>query len=389
VRARAIDTSQPAVGGAGRLARWRDVRRILAIRLDEPGDVLMTTPAIAAIRETVPGASITLLTSPSGAELAPHLPFVDECIAFDAPWIVDGDPEGAAGSGTSTAAEWRLLQQLADGGFDAAIVFTPCTQSALPAAMLCRQAGIPLRLAHCRENPHRLLSDWLPDADAVAAAMRHEVERQLALVGSVGFTTGDSRLRFAVRPVDRQEAAAALVEAGIDASQPYVVVHPGAGPASRRYPAERFGRAAASLHRITGLPTVFTGRHEDEGTVDASRRAMGPAAVSLAGRLGLGGLAALIEGAALLLTHHTGPAHLAAALGTPLVDLCGFAHAHRTPWRVPTRVIGQIVDDRPGPESVGPPAPPEGLHRIETGRVVGAALELLAERQGGPTRIGA
>jgi hypothetical protein len=147
-----------------------------------------------------------LLTSPCGAKLGPHLPFVDECIAFEAPWVRHGadDDEFA---GTSTAAEWRLLQRLADGRFDAAIVFTSCTQSALPGALLCRQAGIPLRLAHCRENPYRLLSDWLADTDVIGDGMRHEVERQLALVGSVGLVTGDSRLRFTLRAEDREHAA--------------------------------------------------------------------------------------------------------------------------------------------------------------------------------------
>src|SRR5687768_8801837 len=173
-----------ASAGGGRLARWREAKRILVIRLDKLGDVLMTTPAIAAVRETVPGASITLLTSACGAKLAPHLPFIDECIAFEAPWVGHGSgADDADAAGTSTAAESRLLQRLSDGRFDAAIVFTSCNQSALPAALLCRQAGIPLRLAHSRENPYRLLSDWLADPDVIGDGMRHEVERQLALVG--------------------------------------------------------------------------------------------------------------------------------------------------------------------------------------------------------------
>lgn len=273
------------------------------------------------------------------------------------------------------------MQCLADGRFDAAIVFTSCTQSALPAALLCRQAGIPLRLAHCRENPHRLLSDWLPDPDVIGDGMRHEVERQLALVGSVGFVTGDLRLRFALRAEDRQQAADALARAGVGAGQPYFVVHPGADAASRRYPPDRFGRAAASLHRITGVPAVFTGSAAEEGTVDAARRSMGLGSLSLAGRLGLGGLGALIDGADLLLTNNTGPAHVAAALGTPVVDLYALTHPQQTPWRVPARVISHAVECRNCLKSVCPQQHHACLHRIDAGRVVGAALELLAERR--------
>ncbi|HEX2542033.1 MAG TPA: glycosyltransferase family 9 protein [Caldimonas sp.] len=376
-----------ASAGAGRLARWREAERILVVRLDKLGDVLMTTPAIAAVRETNPSASITLLTSRCGAKLAPHLPFVDECIAFDAPWVRHEATADDTSGGTSTAAEWRLLQRLSDGCFDAAIVFTSCTQSALPAALLCRQAGIPLRLAHCRENPYRLLSDWLADPDVIGDGMRHEVERQLALVDSVGFVTADSRLRFRVRAEDRQQAADALARAGIAAGQPYFVVHPGASSASRRYPPDRFGRAAASLHRITGVPAVFTGSAEEEGTVHAARRAMGTASISLAGELGLGGLGALVDGADLLLTNNTGPAHIAAALGTPVVDLYALTHPQQTPWRVPARVVSHAVDCRHCLKSVCPQQHHACLHRVDTGRVVGAALELLAERARSPAKV--
>ena len=373
------------ISGASRFARWREAERILAIRLDKLGDVLMTTPALSAIRETVPGARITLLTSPCGAALGPHLPFVDECIAFEAPWVRhDAQDEGA---GTSTAAEWRLLQRLADGRFDAAIVFTTCTQSALPAALLCRQAGIPLRLAHCRENPYRLLSDWLADPDVIGDGTRHEVDRQLALVGSVGFVTGDTRLRFAVRAEDRQEAARALAAAGVDSRQPYVLVHPGAGSAARRYPPDRFGRAAASLHRITGVPAIFTGSAEEEGTVDAARRAMGVAPVSLAGKLSLGGLGALIDGADLLLSNNPGPAHMAAALGTPVVDLYALTHPQETPWRVPARIVNHAVECRHCLKSECPQPHHACLRHVEAGRVVGAALELLAERASSPAKV--
>jgi hypothetical protein len=80
--------------------------------------------------------------------------------------------------------------------FDAAVIFTVCTQSALPAALLCRMAGIPLRLAHSRENPYDLLTHWVRDTDVCATGMRHEVTRQLDLVRTVGFHAADERMQF-------------------------------------------------------------------------------------------------------------------------------------------------------------------------------------------------
>ncbi|HRO59898.1 MAG TPA: glycosyltransferase family 9 protein, partial [Burkholderiaceae bacterium] len=151
---------------------WRSARRVLAVRLDNLGDVLMTTPALAALRHSLPEARITLLASPAGASLGPHLPAVDEVIEFRAPWVKHEGSDDAPG-----LAEARLLERLAAERFDAAIIFTVCTQSALPAALMCRLAGIGLRLAHARENPYRLLTDWVVDRDTPRAGGRHEVQR--------------------------------------------------------------------------------------------------------------------------------------------------------------------------------------------------------------------
>ena len=132
--------------------------------------------------------------------------------------------------------ERRLIDRLAEHRFDAAIVFTTCTQSALPAALVCRLAGIPLRLAHSRENPYRLLTDWVPESDVLKNGMRHETARQLALVASVGLRTADERLRFDVGSAAALSLPGELRRAGLEPRQRYVVVHPGASTPLRRWP---------------------------------------------------------------------------------------------------------------------------------------------------------
>ena len=156
-----------------RTLAWQRARSILAVRLDNLGDVLLTTPALTALADG--GArKVTLLASGAGAVVAAHVPAIADVVAFDAPWVAGrvGDP----------ADERRLVAQLARRRFDAAVVFTVCTQSALPAALLCRLAGIPLRAAYSRENPYALLTDWVPDTDVCGPGMRHEVSRRLDLV---------------------------------------------------------------------------------------------------------------------------------------------------------------------------------------------------------------
>lgn len=107
------------------VAAWSHVKRVLCVRLDNLGDVLMTTPALRAIRESMPRARITLLASPSGARATAHLPEVDDVISHDAPWM-----KKACETEHDTDA---LIERLRERRFDAAIIFSVYTQSVLPA----------------------------------------------------------------------------------------------------------------------------------------------------------------------------------------------------------------------------------------------------------------
>lgn len=356
--------------------RWLAARKVLAIRLDNLGDVLMTTPALAAVRHGLPRGHISLLGAPSSLALAPHLPILDEIIPFAAPWMkapVDDDRALAQRPGRP---ELELVERLAAARFDAAIVFTVCTQSALPAALVCRMAGIPLRLAHTRENPYSLLSDWVPDGDTIAEGMRHEVARQLALVASVGFRSPDDRLRFELRDADRASARRRLEEVGLPQT-PYFIVHPGASAPSRRYPAEWFGIAADQIAATTGCTPVFTGSSSEQHLIDRARGQISGPSFSLAGTLALGELAAVIEQGRLLVANNTGPVHIAAALGTPVVDLYALTNPQHTPWKVPSRVLSRDVPCRYCLKSECPAGHHECLRGVAPGTVAAAALELL------------
>ena len=350
---------------------WRAARRVLLVRLDNLGDLLMTTPAFAAVRRGLPAARLTLLASPSGAAALPYLPMLDDAIAYAAPWV----RQPAA---SPVAKDHQVMTALAAGGFDAAIVFSVCTQSALPAAMLCRLAGIPLRLAYSRENPYELLSHWVPDTERIETGMRHEVRRQLDLAASVGVHIGDERMVFRCRPGDFDAARARLAEAGCQPGAPYVVVHVGATAASRRYPAERFAAAADGIAAASGCQIVFTGADDEASLIDAARASMRMPSISLAGRLDIGQLGALLADAQLLVSNNTGPVHIAAALGTPVVVLYALTNPQHTPWQTPARVLFKQVACGNCLKSICPERHHQCLQGVEPARVVQAALELLA-----------
>jgi lipopolysaccharide heptosyltransferase II len=356
-----------ATPGARRAA-WLAARNILIVRLDNMGDVLMSTPAIQAVRQTSPQARITLLGSRSGVALARHVPAVDDVLPYDAPWV-----QGPAHGDLS---DRRLVATLRRGNFDAAIIFTGRTHTALPAALMCRLAGIPLRLAHSREHPHDLLSDWLPERDDGEDGMRHEVARQLDLVRSVGFHAASERLVFRYAATDVLNMRRKFLAAGGDLNQPYIVVHPGATAAARRYPAERFGAAADGIARDSACQVVFSGGHDELGLVARAQSQMTRPSVSLAGQLVLGELAALIAGAQVAVTHDGGPAHLAAALETPVVVLCTTTTPHRSPWRARAHVLNH---DMPCPnclEQACPEAHAACPVKVKPDEVTEAALDL-------------
>lgn len=369
-----------------RRAVWANAARILCVRPDNLGDVVMTTPAFHALKASGPaGRHLTLLTSRAGAIAQPHLGDIDDVIACDVPWAKHAN----AADAEQTAA---LIRTLREGAFDAAVIFTVHTQNPLPAAMLCFLAGIPLRLAHCRENPYALLTDWVADADARIAPtapgdVRHEVRRQLDLVAQVVDTPVHlpQRLRFTVRAADREAVRTKLAAYGIDAGAPWIVLHPGATAASRRYPPERFAHIARVLAQRYGCPVLVTGAPAEAELVEqvcAPGRAAGQRVVNLAGALVLGELAALIEGAALLVSNNSGPVHLAAATQTPVVDLYALTNPQHTPWAVPHAVLSHDVPCRYCYRSVCPLGHQACLTGVTEDEVIAATHALWQ-----PTRV--
>jgi ADP-heptose:LPS heptosyltransferase len=298
--------------------------RTLVARLDNLGDVLLAGPATRAV--AAGSDHVTFLAGPSGAAAAALLPGVDEVLTFDAPWIgFDAAPVDAG----ATAA---LVERVAAGRFDAAVILTSFHQSPLPLALLLRLAGVPLLAATCVDFPGGLLDVRFPVLDGA-----HEVEQALALAAAAGFPlppSDDGRLAVR-RPLPRPAA---------DLPARYVVVHAGASVPARGIHA---GVAAGLVDRLLagGSDVVLTGTlSEHRLAVRVAGRAGHPRAgvVDLTGRVAFAELAAVLDGADAVVCGNTGPAHLAAAVGTPVVEV--FAPVvpveRWRPWGVPSVVLG-------------------------------------------------
>lgn len=374
-----MNTIECAAMSAETRTAWRQARKILCVRLDSLGDVLMCTPAMRALRDSLPGSTLTLLGSASGTAAVPFIPELDGAIAYQAPWMKGSRPH----PGRDDAS---MIAVLAARRFDAAVIFTTYTQSALPAALLCQLAGIPLRLAHCRENPYQLLSDWVDEPEP-KTMVRHEVQRQLDLVRRVGCRTTELGMSFAVRAADLAAAQAILARSGIAPGQRWLLLHPGASAPSRRYPAAQWAQAIRMLAETLGLPMVLTGSGDEAGLVEEIRASCGVPVHSFAGKLDLGQLGALIRLASVVVANNTGPAHVAAAVGTPVVDLYALTNPQHTPWKVRSRVLFQDVPCRFCFKSLCPAGHHACLAGVRPERVVEAVRSLLPADEPSPTVV--
>lgn len=354
-------------------SNWNNAGNILCVRLDAAGDVLMTTPALKALKEGKRGRRLTLLTSSAGAAIAGLVPVIDDIIVYDAPWVKNRVVC------RNSRKEYAVVRRLRSMKFDAAVIFCVFSQNPMPAAFLCHLADIPLRLAYCRENPYRILTDWVPDPEP-DRFIRHEVERQLDLVKEIGCVSRDERFSLSVPGSAIRSVRQLLRRLNNESVQPTVMIHPGATALSRRYPPEHFAVVADLIVKELETNVVFTGAVSELDLVELVRSLMTMPSHSLAGRLDMKKLCALISSVDLIITNNTGPAHIAAAVGTKMVDIYALTNPQHTPWKAESRVLSHDVPCKYCYKSVCPEGHHNCLRLIPPLKVIQAASELLSSR---------
>jgi ADP-heptose:LPS heptosyltransferase len=355
--------------------RWRSVRRILAVRLDNLGDVLVTTPAIHAIKSSFPGVKLSLLTSPVGEQVARLNPDVDDVIVYDAPWM---DPWHTLPQDSQK--EQQMIATIREQCFDGAIIFTSYHQSPLPTAYLCYLADIPLRLAASIDGPGSLLTTRHRHPER----MMHEVERGLDLVSAIGLSPNKLDLVLKISAVARESVFEFLCLRDVDPQCPLLVIHPGCSMPARTYPWDMFARVIDLVIERLGATVIVTGAGDEQDLVEQilervqehNRRAT----LACAGTLPFPEFCAVIEAADLAITNNTGPMHIAAAVKTPVVALFALTNppAQWGPWRVPHRQLYHDVSCRICYNRICPYGH-ECLRLVTPEMIADAATELLFE----------
>ena len=346
-------------------------RRILLLRLERIGDLLMTLGAIAAIRRHASGAELHLAVGRWNEPLARLIPGIDRIHTVDAPWLAREHVESGVRSMTQQALALRRLR------FDAGVNFEPDMRSNLLLAL----SGATRRVGFASGGGGALLTDIVPHdpRQHTAANTLRVAERLLGRAPDESAADGGLQV-----PDDARARAAALLPATADG--PLVGLHASGGREVKQWHPARFAAVAGRLAESLRATIVLTGAPSDEGIVAQVKAAMPSTTpvTDLVGRLTLVDLAALLERLDLLITGDTGPMHLAAAVGTPVTAIFGPSDPARyAPRATRARVVRVDLPCSPCNRIRLPPLRcvghvPDCLEAVSDEAVYTAAVDLLS-----------
>lgn len=303
--------------------------RVLVARLDSVGDVLLAGPAVRAVangRRADGGApnDVVVLCGPQGQSAASLLPFVSDVFAWDSPWITNPAPP------VSRRHLDALVDFVRNSRITEAVILTSFHQSSLPLAMLLRLAGVSRITGASTDYAGSLLDVRLRPGEDFPED-QPEAVRALGIAKAAGFRLrdGDDGKLMVKEPPDVRNLVG---------EEPYVVVHPGATVPARAWPPLHHA-AAVELLEGSGHRVVVTG---GPGETELTATVAGPSALDLGGLTDLRTLSGVLAKAQVVVTGNTGPAHLAAAVGTPVVSLFSpvVPAVRWAPYGVPLELLG-------------------------------------------------
>ncbi len=295
-----------------------DYKRILLIRTDRIGDVLLTTPAIEAVREKFPLAHIAVMVRPYAKEIVDGNPYIDEIIIYD-----------KYGKHKSIMASYYFAKVLKKKNFDVAVIFHPTNRTHI----ITYLAAIPQCIGYDRNLPF-LLTDKIPHTKGLGKM--HEIDYALGMLKPLSITdVKNKKLYMPIKGQSENSVNSLFAEEFIDANEKKVIFHPGASCASKIWPADRFATVADRLIRNFNVKVIIVGGENEKDITKAAamKGYMSDKAVSFADKLSISELASCLKKATVFISNDSGPVHIASAVGTPAVVIFGRALPGLSPRR--------------------------------------------------------
>lgn len=312
----------------------KEITKILAVRNDRFGEFLLNIPAFRAIKETYPEARLTVAVDPYLKELAGLIPYIDNLLDW---------PSGRH----SLRQNLGMVKRLRKEKFDLALILNPSRDFNLIAWL----AGIPERAGYAKKLPFLLTKKI---ADNKFLGEKHEVEYNLELAGLVGAKTTDLSLTLKLNDDEAKKAALGF---GLYGNGKIILLHPWTSDPVKQWKVENFFKLAKMLLQVPGLKVLIIGAKEYQTESRENFGKINEGLSDLTGKTSLKELAYILKAGSLLISADSGPAHLAAAVGTPVIalfrnDLPGKTAKRWRPWGQGHTVIEQAPLDRITPEEV-------------------------------------
>lgn len=292
-----------------------EFKRILIVRTDRIGDVLLSTPVIKAMRDSYPYAYIAMMVSPNALDTVDGNPYLDEVIVYDK----DAKHKGPRSS-------IKFAHNLKKKRFDLAIILHPTNRVHLVTFF----AGIPRRIGYDRKLGI-LLTDRIKHTKQLGE--KHELEYNLDLVRYLGIEPKDKDLFMPIKPESEKWVEGLFRQEGIKNHDRLLAIHPGASCPSKIWPDERFAEVADRLAEKYGFKVLVMAGPKDTTLAQNVIKYMHHPAINLAGKISVAQLASVLKRCRLFISNDSGPVHVSSAIGTPVISIFGRSQKGLSPKR--------------------------------------------------------
>ena len=304
----------------------KEFKRILVVRTDRIGDVLLSTPVLKALRDNFPHAYIAMMVSPYAKDIVEGNPFLDEVIIYD-----------KDAKHKSWFKSMKFSRVLKKKQFDVALILHPINRSHL----ITFFAGIKKRIGYDRKLGF-LLTDRIEHTKQLG--QKHELEYNLDLVRYLGVEPFDKEIFIPIKNESERWAKEIFAKEGIREDEKLLVIHPGASCVSKIWPAERFACIADKLVEKYGFKVLIVAGPKDINIAQNVIRSMHVPVIDLAGKTSISQLASILKRSSLLISNDSGPVHVASAVGAPVISIFGRSQKGLSPKRWgPSGKFGRVL----------------------------------------------
>jgi lipopolysaccharide heptosyltransferase II len=280
-------------------------KRILIIRTDKIGDLVLSTPVIKAVRDAYPDAHIAMMVRPYAHEIIKGNPYLDEVITYD-----------KAKKGLGILNDLKFVAYLRKKRFDLALVLHPKNRTHIITFL----SGIPERIGYDKKLG-LLLTKKIPHLKQYG--LKHEIDYTLDILRHAGIRCDDKKLYMAKDQSSERRIADMFAQSGISDTDTVVAMHPASSCPSKRWDVFHFAEVADELAKDHGIRIVIIAGPHDKKFGDGMSAAMKQPHLNLSGKTSVSDIASILRRSKLFISNDSGPVHISCAVGTPVISIFG------------------------------------------------------------------